>query len=81
MEDPLQMLKGDRLGDELDRAEAQTRVDLDLARDAGHDDHGDAGVSDPLALEEVEPVHTGQPEVEQDQIGPVLLEPIERAFG
>ena len=32
------------------------------------------------ALEEVEPVHTGEPEVEQDQVGAVLIEAVERAF-
>src|SRR2546422_7598233 len=52
----------------------------ELARDAGHNDHGDAGVPNPRALEEVEPVHTGEPEVEQDQVGAVLIEAVERAF-
>src|SRR2546422_10234689 len=52
----------------------------ELARDAGHNDHGDAGVPNPRALEEVEPVHTGEPEVEQDQVGAVLIEAGERAF-
>src|SRR2546426_12364590 len=80
LEDALQVLEGDRLGDDLDRTEPQARLGLELARDAGHNDHGDAGVPNPRALEEVEPVHTGEPEVEQDQVGAVLIEAVERAL-
>src|SRR5712691_4251155 len=74
------MLEDDRFGDELNRAAPQARLGLGLACDPGHDDNGDSGVSDLPLVKEVKPVHAGESEVEQDQIGTVLLEPVERTF-
>src|SRR5438093_8463720 len=75
------MLEDDRFGDELDRAAPQARLGLGLACDPGYDDNGDSGVPDLPLVKEVKPVHAGESEVEQDQIGTVLLEPVERTFG
>src|SRR5207247_10323319 len=74
------MLEDDRFGDELDRAAPQARLGLGLACDPGHDDNGDSGVPDLPLVKEVKPVHAGESEVEQDQIGTVLLETVERTF-
>src|SRR5438552_17010028 len=74
------MLEDDRFGDELDRAAPQARLGLGLACDPGHDDNGDSGVPDLPLVKEVKPVHAGESEVEQDQIGTVLLEHVERTL-
>src|SRR5207245_9480091 len=63
-----------------ERGAPQARLGLGLACDPGHDDNGDSGVSDLPLVKKVKPVHAGEPEVEQDQIGTVLLEPVERPF-
>ncbi|MEK7387905.1 MAG: hypothetical protein AABZ83_15815 [candidate division NC10 bacterium] len=80
-EEPLELIERNGLREDLDCAELEALLRLTLRRAPGHDDDRDGGLSNHREPEEVEPAHAGQPDVEQDQIGAIPLEPGQGVFG
>src|SRR2546422_221330 len=79
-EDLAQPLERDRLPDEVQGAELETRARFHLGRDARDDDHGHLGVADARETEELDPAHPRQPHVEQDRVRSRARQCLERGF-
>src|SRR4029450_634606 len=79
-EDLAQTLERDGLPDEVQGAELQAGARFHFRRDARDDDHRDRGAAGGGEGEELDAAHAGEPDVEQDRVGPGGGECLERAF-
>ena len=75
-----QTLERDRLADEVERARPQALLGLRLGRPAGdhHDRH--AHVANGVELQEIEPAHARQADVQEDGVGTRGFDRVERCF-
>ena len=80
-QDLVQPVELDRLAHEVGRAELETLARLALVDDAGDCDDRNAEGADRTELEEVEPAHPGELDVEEDRVRALGLEPGERGLG
>jgi len=80
-QDLVQAVQLDRLAHEVGRAQLQTFARLALVDDAGDRDDRDAEVPDGTELEEVEPAHSGELDIEEDRVRSLGQELGERLGG
>ena len=66
---------------EVECPEPQAHLGFVLGRNAGDDDNRHAGILDGTQLQEIEPTHAGEPEVEEDQVRAWCSEPLQGRFG
>src|SRR5262245_3559530 len=77
----LQAPQRDRLAHEVERAGAHRLLSLTLGRASRDAENRDVQLADGLLLHEVEPAHTRQAYVEEDRVGALYAQPVERGLG
>src|SRR5438477_511006 len=76
-----QALEGDRLSHDVEAAEPQALLRLALVHPAGDHQSRDAQLANDREIQEIEPAHPGQADVEQDRVRTLRSERVERRFG
>ena len=77
----LETPEGQGLADEVEGAQPERFLGLSFRHVAGDDEDRRAQLAHCLELKEVEPAHPGETDVEQDDVGPLAPEQVERRLG
>ena len=77
----LETPEGQGLADEVEGAQPERFLGLGFRHVAGDDEDRGAQLAHRLELKEVEPAHPGETDVEQDDVGPLAPEQVERRLG
>jgi len=77
----LETPEGQGLADEVEGAQPERFLGLGFRHVAGDDEDRGAQLAHRRELKEVEPAHPGETDVEQDDVGPLAPEQVERRLG